>query len=165
MFMSSVLSSGSPSAILKNGDGRYCKVAMWIFVFLMHVRMRKKAKSCNARLSFFPLTIFTVFLIYSSLSSHKQHWKCLLFPPLTLKFIFSFPLPLSRLHLHICQNKLVSFNTSLMLCSFLFPILLNLCVSFQISFHHCFFKFTGCSLLQHLVVTPIQCISLHVSDF
>lgn len=95
MFMSSVLSSGSPSAILKNGDGRYCKVAIWIFVFLMHVRMRKKAKSCNAHLSFFPLTIFTVFLIYSSLSSHKQHWKCLLFPPLTLKFIFSFPLPLT----------------------------------------------------------------------
>ena len=69
MFMSSVLSSGSPSAIQKNGDGGYCKVAIWIFVFLMHVRMRKKVKSYNAHLSFFPLTIFTVFLIYSSLSA------------------------------------------------------------------------------------------------
>ena len=219
MFMSSVLSSGSPSAILKNGDGGYCKVAIWIFVFLMHVRMRKKVKSYNAHLSFFPLTIFTVFLIYSSLSaataaaakslqscptlcdprdgsppgspvpgilqartlewvaisfsnawkwnvkvkllsrvrllatlrtaaylappsmgfsrqeywsgvpspslsslsSHKQLWKCLLFPPLPLKFIFSFPLPLNSffsflfLSSSLCSSPLLPFFLSCLL--------------------------------------------------
>ena len=229
MFMSSVLSSGSPSAILKNGDGGY-------FVFLMHVRMRKKVKSYNARLSFFPLTIFTVFLIYSSLSaatakslqscptlcnprdgsppgspvpgilqartlewvatsfsnawkwnvkvkslsrvwllatpwtaaylaplsmgfsrqeywsgvpspspsslsSHKQLWKCLLFPPLPLKFIFSFPLPLtvsfpffSSLHLFA---PLLSFHFFFLTCSLTKSHNLFLDICRKVSPAHC----------------------------
>ena len=202
--------------------------------------MRKKVKSYNARLSFFPLTIFTVFLIYSSLSaatakslqscptlcnprdgsppgspvpgilqartlewvatsfsnawkwnvkvkslsrvwllatpwtaaylaplsmgfsrqeywsgvpspspsslsSHKQLWKCLLFPPLPLKFIFSFPHPLT-----------VSFPLfiSLLLS---YPSIFSFSLALWLKVTICFWTFAG-KCHQHIAYLSLNLI-------
>ena len=83
---------------------------------------------------FFPLTIFPVCLIYSSLSSHKQLWKSLLFLPLPLKFIFSSPLPLT-----------VSFPflSSLHLFSLSYPSIFSFFLALWLRVTICFWTFAG----------------------